>query len=147
MPGSFAPASLYDGLVANTASKGYSIRALQLPSVGLDPEPTPRSPPSMYEDAEFIGKEIDALIEQGKDIIVISHSYGGMPATQAAFNRGKAHGKAGIVRLAYMTALVPMLGVPAREVLATMEKPTRDQVQMEVDVRAYLFQSRTAWIQ
>lgn len=146
IPGSFAPPDLYDPVVEQVTARGYEIRALQLPTVGLraGAEPTPstsREPPTMYEDAAFINSQATALADDGgKDVILVSHSYGGVPATESV--RGvtkkarRALGKrGGVVRLAYMTALVPELGVAAGGVLADADRAEETRVEMEMDVR------------
>ena len=57
-------------------------------------------------------------MREGKDVILISHSYSGVPMTESSKGLGKkereAKGlKGGIVRLGYMTALVRGLGMSA----------------------------------
>jgi surfactin synthase thioesterase subunit len=92
----------------------------------------------MYDDADFIAQEITKLADQGKDVVLIGHSYGGVPVSQcgeglSAEARAKQGKKGGLVRLAYMTCLVPALGQNARDILAGA--PDEDKVDMKVDVR------------
>lgn len=37
----------------------------------------------MYDDADAVKSELQDLVEAGRDVIVVAHSYGGMPASQA----------------------------------------------------------------
>lgn len=111
IPGSFAAAAIYDPLVEAVTARGYEILAVQLPSVGLKPEPTPAQ----------------------------ESSYGGVPATESVRGLAKAHrqdeGKeVGIVRLAYMSALAPELGVAAGGVLADATRAEETRIDMEMDV-------------
>jgi pimeloyl-ACP methyl ester carboxylesterase len=92
----------------------------------------------MYDDAALIAKVAEELADQGKDVILIGHSYGGVPISQSpkglVKEERKAQGKpGGIVRLAYMTCLVPTIGQSAQDVLNTI--PDREKsVSMAIDV-------------
>jgi len=137
IPGSFSLPEGYDPLIDAVAAKGYEIRGLHYPSVGLKTGPREGAPPSMYDDAAFIAKETEKLADEGKDVILIAHSYGGIPTTESTKGLGKkereAQGKkGGIVRLAYMTALVPPAGVSAGGLLADVQR--KFQVDLTVDV-------------
>lgn len=140
VPGGMTPATVYDPVVEEVTKRGQDIRALTLPSVRLHSETGPvREPPTMYEDAAFIAKEAEALADAGRDVIIISHSYGGVPATESVRGLSKAarrkEGKpGGVVRLAYMTALIPELGDPANEVLTKRPRAEGPSVEMDMDV-------------
>ncbi|KAI1753992.1 Alpha/beta hydrolase fold-1 [Xylaria castorea] len=120
--GSFAMASLYDDLVARVKAHGYDMKALHLPTVGLAPGVGRDTPaPTMYDDAAFIAKEIETLADTGREIVLIAHSYGGMPATESmkglsVQERQKQGKKGGVVRLAYKTVLLINPGHSAIEV-------------------------------
>ena len=107
-------------------SKGYSIRGLHLPTVGVSAgKPQAGAPPTMYDDASFVAKEVQVLVGEGKNVILICHSYGGTPTSQSTKGLSRAERQAegkegGIVRLAYMTAVVPALGASAQDVLADL---------------------------
>lgn len=130
VPGSFALPEFYDEVVTPMAAKGYAIKAIHLPSVGLKTGPREGEPPTMYDDAAFIAKEVTKLADEGKDVVLIAHSYGGAPTTESTKGLGKAERqkagkKGGIVRLAYLTALVPDVGQPAGAILAEVRKENR----------------------
>ena len=57
----------------------------------------------MQEDASQIRAVTEALINQGKEVVVVCHSYGGTPTTEAL--EGVA-----VKRLIYLTAVVPRIG-------------------------------------
>lgn len=70
-------------------------------------------------------------------VMLVAHSYGGIPATESIKGLTKderqEEGKpGGIVRVAYMTALLPAVGSSAADVLA--ETPDENRVKFEVDV-------------
>lgn len=140
VPGSFAPAEIYDPVVEAVTARGHETQAVQLPSVGLKPEPTPtREPPTMYEDAAHIAALAAALADEGKDVVIIGHSYGGVPATEsvrglAKVDRRREGKEGGLVRLAYFTALVPEVGVYAGGVLAGVARNVDKPVEIEMDV-------------
>ncbi|KAI1304800.1 Alpha/beta hydrolase fold-1 [Xylaria venustula] len=128
--GSFAPAAFYDDLVNRIKAHGYDIKALHLPTVGLGPGRGRDTPPAtMYDDAALIAKEAEALADAGREIILVAHSYGGMPATESikglsVQDRQKEGKKGGIIRLAYKTVLLINPGHSASEVLPPPQDAT-----------------------
>ncbi|EXJ87549.1 hypothetical protein A1O3_04509 [Capronia epimyces CBS 606.96] len=143
IPGSFCPPELYDQVVDPVIARGYEIRALHLPSVGLAADKGREgSLPTMYDDAAFIAQEAEKLADQGKAVVLIAHSYGGVPTTQsvkglAASERKKQGKPGGIVRLAYMTSLVPAVGVSAAGVLA--EVPQEQKLDLKIDETGWMY--------
>ncbi|KAI1259749.1 alpha/beta-hydrolase [Xylariaceae sp. FL1019] len=138
--GSFAPPEFYDNIVADITAKGYEIKVLQLPTVGpaaggnLDKEP-----PTLYDDAKLIKGEIEKLADAGKEVILVAHSYGGMPATEStkglSLEERQARGeKGGLVRLAYKTCVVGEPGECSEDIL--VQRP--DKVFMEPDEKGWL---------
>ncbi|KAF2019376.1 alpha/beta-hydrolase [Aaosphaeria arxii CBS 175.79] len=118
VPGSFAPAPLYDNLHKPVESHGLSLTVVDLVTVGKKPGP----PPTIYDDASHIASVVSKLVDEGKDVVLICHSYGGIPTTQSTKGLTKkereAEGKkGGIVRLAYMTALAVDVGMSAQGAL------------------------------
>ena len=94
----------------------------------------------MADDAAFLAGEIAKLADAGARVVVISHSYGGIPATECvkglSVKERRAEGKeGGVVRLGYMTALVPEVGQAAQDVLNSTPRETRQA--MTLDVRAH----------
>jgi pimeloyl-ACP methyl ester carboxylesterase len=124
IPGSFAPASLYYPLVEAVVANGVEAQAIQMPTVHLPYED--RIAPSMYEDGAFIASTIEKLAEENKDVIVIGHSYGGIPLSQGTVGLSKptraAQGKrGGLIMVAYMTAYVPILNESVADIEANSE--------------------------
>ncbi|KAI0423735.1 Alpha/beta hydrolase fold-1 [Xylaria sp. FL1042] len=135
--GSFAPAPFYDNLVSRVKEHGYDIKALQLPTVGLGPGQGRDTPPAtMYDDAALIAKEVEALADAGREIILVAHSYGGMPATESTKGlsvkeRQKEGKKGGIVRIAYKTVLLTTPGHSASEVIPPPPQDGPSHMQMD----------------
>lgn len=135
--GSFALPELYDGLANAVEAKGIEISIPHLPSVGLKTGPREGTLPSMSDDAALISREIERLADEGKDVIVLCHSYGGVPATESVKGltkeeRSMQGKKGGVVRLAYMTAMAPAVGVSATGVMPPV--PEERKQAMKVDV-------------
>lgn len=137
IPGSFALPEFYDPVMNAVAAKGYEIRGLHLPSVGRTTGPQQGETKTMYDDAAMIAKETEKLADAGKDVILLAHSYGGVPMTESTKGLGKAERQAegkkgGIVRLGYVTALVAPVGMAAAAVLADV--PEDQRVKFIIDV-------------
>ncbi|KAI1808583.1 alpha/beta-hydrolase [Daldinia bambusicola] len=139
--GSFAPAEVYDDIVDAVKAKGYDIKALPYPSVRLRGEPKPEKLPTMYDDAAFVANEISKLADEGKEVVLIAHSYGGVPATESTKGLTKkerqSQGKpGGVVRLAYMTALVAPVGRSAQSLLG--EIPSENRVEFRTNEQGWM---------
>lgn len=137
VPGASALPFFYDFVVKPLQAKGISIEALHIPSVGLEHGNRPGPLPDMYDDAEFVANRIQELSDAGEDVIVVTHSYGGTPGTQAIegltkTERTKEGKKGGVIGLAYMTSLVPSVGETASSVLASV--PEENLVPTLIDV-------------
>ncbi|CAI6097546.1 unnamed protein product [Clonostachys chloroleuca] len=118
IPAASALPAAYDKVVAGVSGHGYNIQALHTPSIGLATGPRPGKPPNMYDDAAFIARHVTDLAEAGHDVLLVTHSYGGTPATESIkglskVERRKVGKPGGVVGLAYMTSLVPEVGKPA----------------------------------
>lgn len=138
IPGSFGVPEFYQDVIQAMAEADIQLHALHLPSVGLAPNVGREGvPPNMYDDAVFIAKEITKLADDGKEVILVAHSYGGIPATECiqglAKQERQRQGKVGgLVRIAYISALVPELGKTAMDILADIPQST--QTKLDVDV-------------
>ena len=112
VPGSFSPAFFYDGVVNELKSHGYEALAIDYPSIGRrDPKP----PATMSEDAGFVQTVTTKIANQGKDSLLMTHSYGGIPGTESLKGLTKSERKAegkkgGIIRILYMTSVIPEIG-------------------------------------
>ncbi|KAJ3481206.1 hypothetical protein NLG97_g7882 [Lecanicillium saksenae] len=98
---------LYDDVISHLKRSPYAALALHLPSVGYKTE----VPGTMQADAAFIASEVQKYADQGKDVVLVAHSYGGLPATESTKGLAKAErqkqGKSsGLVRLSYMSPMV-----------------------------------------
>lgn len=128
----------YNDVIEAVAAAKIQMKALHLPSVGSAPGVGRDGvPPNMYDDAAFISNEITKLADDGKEVILVAHSYGGIPATESAqglatHERQRQGKTGGLVRIAYIAALVPEVGMSAMDILANI--PQGKQTKLEVDV-------------
>ncbi|KAJ4354444.1 uncharacterized protein N0V89_006181 [Didymosphaeria variabile] len=151
VPGSFALPEFYANVVSAVKSAGYDIHMIHNLSTGLAAnEGRPEGPHSMYEDAAQIAETISKLSDEGKDIVLFAHSYGGVPATQSLKGlskeaREKEGKKGGVVRIAYMTCIVPAVGATAA--LGEVPEETRmgiDGYGLEIDEQGWMHHSDLA---
>ncbi|KAF2816721.1 alpha/beta-hydrolase [Mytilinidion resinicola] len=142
IPGASGLPEFYDSVMDPVTAKGYTIRGLHMRSVGLKAGIAREGvPPSMYDDAALIAKEVEKLADEGKDVILIAHSYGGVPTTESTKGLSKEErreqGKSGgIVRLAYMTSLVPAVGIAAMSVLG--DAPQDQKMDFRIDEQGWM---------
>jgi hypothetical protein len=90
----------------------------------------------MYDDAKFIHDFITELSDDGKEVIILAHSYGGCPASESlkglTKNERTAVGKSGgVVRVAYLTAVVPKVGENTVETVSTSGSGGAPQVEID----------------
>lgn len=112
IPGSFLHSSHYTPTIQPLHDAGVSIHILDPPCYHSK---KPGDLPTMYDDASFISSFVEKLADQGEEVVLVSHSYGGTPTTEglkglSVAERRKQGRKGGVVRLAYITAVVPKVG-------------------------------------
>ncbi|TAQ83064.1 hypothetical protein B7494_g8612 [Chlorociboria aeruginascens] len=147
IPGAFGTPEFYHPLTTAVTLHGLSIRALHLPSVLQNVDHLSAPPPTMHDDAAFIARETEQLADAGHHVLLIAHSYGGVPMTEsvrglektARLRQGK---KGGVVRLAYMTALVVAVGTSAGEALA--DAPKENKLEFSIDANGWMQHANAA---
>lgn len=112
VPGAFARASLYHSFVEKLKPHGFEVEVVDLPST-IDRTPEP--PATVADDAAAIRAVACKYIEQGKDVHIHTHSYGGIPGTESIKGISKsgrqASGlKGGVSRIVYTTSLAVPVG-------------------------------------
>lgn len=101
----------YVRLEKHLQDKGYQVTIPRLPSTNgmVPPDKT------MKDDVAVIEAQATELVESGRTVVVICHSYGGMVTTNAltaelsASERKQAGKAGGIVQLIYICAFIPQL--------------------------------------
>jgi pimeloyl-ACP methyl ester carboxylesterase len=77
-------------------SYGYEVQTLDLPGLGDD-----ATPPADVHLSDYVGRVVDVLRSRHAPALVLAHSMGGVPASQAAENAS-----AQVARLVYLSAVV-----------------------------------------
>ena len=140
IPGSFCLLPVYRPLFDAVSEAGYEIKGLHPPTVGLSSRQRRDGPaPSMYDDAAAIAREAEKLADQGKDVILVGHSYAGVPISQSTKGLGKEERKVqgkpgGIVQLAYMACLVPTIGNSALSLLSRFPNEKKPPVSIDASI-------------
>jgi surfactin synthase thioesterase subunit len=121
IPGSFTLGSFYNDVAAKLRQIGYETIVHGLPSASRRP---PEKPATLYDDAEFYRNEAEKLAAQGKDVIFVGHSYGGMVASEAAkgvikSERQTTGKQGGLVQIVYVTCVVPPVGKSLKDLGAS----------------------------
>jgi pimeloyl-ACP methyl ester carboxylesterase len=130
VPGSFSTPIFYDAFVSQLSAHGYDVQVVNLPSVDGE------TATDMTDDADAIQAVTTKIADEGKDIVLVTHSYGGIPGTESAHGLAKkdreASGKeGGIVALLYVAALLVQ---PGKSLGSTLGEGTGVPDYVKVDV-------------
>ena len=112
VPGAWHSPIHYKQLTTLFEESGYAVSTSPLPSLNpADPEAT-----TTTSDSTFIAEKLIApLLEEGKDIVLVMHSYGGSPGSVAARGLSKTERmsqdlQGGIIGLVFIAALLASEG-------------------------------------
>jgi hypothetical protein len=111
VPGAYHTPTAYTHLVPHLNRFGYPTATVSLPSVA---SLTPKAE-SVAKDTASILSTLLPLLDAGTDVVLIAHSYGGLPGGSAATGlmrpqREKEGKKGGIVAQIYIAAFVALEG-------------------------------------
>ncbi|KAL4908878.1 hypothetical protein BDW74DRAFT_165599 [Aspergillus multicolor] len=98
--GAWSTPAVFDAVRSRLHSLGFDSECAARPSVDAEP------PLKTFEDdVASLRSVLTRLAEEGKDIIVVAHSYGGMVASSAVEGLGPAKGDRGkVVKVIYLAA-------------------------------------------
>ncbi|ETI22432.1 hypothetical protein G647_06507 [Cladophialophora carrionii CBS 160.54] len=124
VPGSFSPAPFYADVVDALRSHGYEAIVETLPSSARSPRRGEKAA-TMQDDTDLFRDIVEKLADQGKDVVIVTHSYGGIPGTECSKGLSKeerkAAGKAGgISRFVYVTSVVPTPGNSLKDLMGEL---------------------------
>ncbi|KAJ5091386.1 alpha/beta-hydrolase [Penicillium alfredii] len=78
IPGAWHQGGIFEPVANILRAQGYQAEPITLPSVGG------LTSTNAYDDAEHICKtHLNDLVAQGKEVILVMHSYGGIPGTES----------------------------------------------------------------
>lgn len=132
IPGAWHQGESWKPVTSILQDQGYYVEPVTLPSAG--------GPPSTNaaDDAAYIrSMHLEGLVAQGREVIIVMHSYGGVPGTESVkgFARKEiaAQGKAGgVIALVYTTAFM----IPEGQTLAgSLPCDTPILISPDMDVR------------
>ena len=104
VPGNFLPASYFNDLAKRLESRSFPTQLVSIPSTGSS---TPLS--SNGPDIAAVKAILEPLVNAGKEIVIVGHSYGSIPMCEAAKGIGKQERvgreeSGGIVKLIFVAA-------------------------------------------
>ncbi|EWZ83528.1 hypothetical protein FOCG_16929 [Fusarium oxysporum f. sp. radicis-lycopersici 26381] len=113
IPGSFAPSKHYRVFTESLERHGIDSRVIDTPSVGKRGN---LRPATMSDDVDEITNVVSKLLDEGKEVVLMTHSYGGIPGTQSLSKLSRkareAEGKqGGIDKIIYLASVVLQPGV------------------------------------
>ncbi|KAJ6470415.1 Alpha/beta hydrolase fold-1 [Mycena sanguinolenta] len=116
LPGSFSPISSYAAVIGELEARGYSVHGIELETVGR----RQGVPPGMYDDAAAVAALASRLADEGKDVVLVPHSYSGIVASEASKGlaksvREKEGKRGGISRIVFVAAVAPREGQTVKD--------------------------------
>jgi pimeloyl-ACP methyl ester carboxylesterase len=140
VPGSFSSASLYYPLVNLLQKQGYEATVGELPSASRNPT---EQAATVDDDAAYFQAIIEKFADQSKDVVIVTHSYGGIPGTQSAKGLLKKErcedGKTGgVIKIVYLTSVVPEEGQSLQDAMGDL---VPDYIKVEVSRNGQLMTS------
>lgn len=125
-PGAWHTPDCYQLIQDRLHAQKYETRAVAYPSVGAEP---PNK--GLFDDAAAVRAEIQTLADQGRQVIVVVHSYGGLVGAEAVkglgYTQRKAEGKkGGVTLLVYLAAFVTPKGMSITKMLGGKPLPWMD---------------------
>ncbi|KAE8309980.1 alpha/beta-hydrolase [Aspergillus transmontanensis] len=132
--GSFQTPLVYDDLLTRLRDLGYSVILPPLPS-GSDVHHDDFPIRTLTDDALAVTKVVEQLVEDGKTVVLVMHSYGGIVGSEAipeslSYRARQTRGqKGGVIHLFYYTAFLLDKG---KSVLETFGESPKNDVRVLV---------------
>ncbi|KAI0514724.1 Alpha/Beta hydrolase protein [Xylaria bambusicola] len=134
LPGGFHTSWIYDTVRNILSNRGFETDASDLVSVGATDASV-----GMHSDAAHLRSQLVKLVDEGKEIVLVAHSYGGIVASNAvdglSIEQRAAQGKqGGIILVLYLSALI----VTAGRTFLSIAPPSRSQNKFETKLDDFL---------
>ncbi|KAK8040774.1 hypothetical protein PG994_013781 [Apiospora phragmitis] len=115
VPGAWQIDPSWTGFMQKLTSAGYDTKKVTLPSVGI-------SLTGLDTDVAATAAVVDPLLDAGKDVVLLSHSLGGLIAGNAVQGRDYASRKAagkegGVIQLIYLAAFMCPEGASLKDLM------------------------------
>ncbi|KAK1955642.1 alpha/beta-hydrolase [Colletotrichum sublineola] len=116
-PGAWHKPWVFDLVREDLAGRGYPTAAVALPSVGSTDVNA-----GLEQDADAVRAELQGLVDAGREVVVVAHSYGGIPVANAVQglnykDRVAQNKTGGVLMIIYMASYA----IPADESLSDGE--------------------------
>ena len=139
VPGAWHTGDSYTLTTKPLVSAGYSCTRLNLPSLYTS-EKSKRGDPvpeDLSDDVKFIQAALSAHVDQGQSVILVMHSYGGVPGTESVkgFTRSerlKQGLQGGVVHLIYLASFMIPVGESLAGVAKTLQTELKGGVTRQV---------------
>lgn len=134
VPGAWHQPKSFTPVLKLLTSVGYEVDAVSLPSVGAEMR-NERPVQSWDPDVRAIRDAILSYVDKGRDVILVCHSYGGAPASQAvqglsAKDRKETGEQGAVLKIVFIAGLLLKKGSFLWE--STGGKPWPDVIRVEV---------------
>ncbi|KAF5025651.1 hypothetical protein F66182_2257 [Fusarium sp. NRRL 66182] len=122
-PGAWHTADCYDIVRTQLAARDWVTEAVEYPSVGAEP---PNK--GLADDVSAVRAVLERLADEGKKIVLVVHSYGGLVGANAVeglgYKQRAQEGKAGgLIQLVYLSAFVMPKGKGVLDLLGGQYLP------------------------
>jgi pimeloyl-ACP methyl ester carboxylesterase len=112
VPGAWHLPESFEAVASHLTNAGYDYEGIHKPSCTKGPD----FPKTFDPDVEAVRTAIVKAADAGNEVIVVMHSYGGLPGSEATKglskeDRAKDGKKGGVTRLIYITAFALPEGV------------------------------------
>ncbi|EKG15210.1 hypothetical protein MPH_07544 [Macrophomina phaseolina MS6] len=116
-PGAWHTPDCFDLVREQLHARGWATEAVAYPSVGAEP---PNK--GLAEDAAAVRAVLERLADEGKEIVLTVHSYGGLVGQNAVeglgYKQRQAAGKkGGVIQFVYLAAFVAPKGATIKQML------------------------------
>lgn len=142
IPGAWHGPEAFDAPGAILKEKGYGIKYVHLASVGAS---TPLK--DFAPDVEVVRTAVEEVLAAGKDVVLVMHSYGGFPGSEAMKHfmdeNTHANGRGKIVRMAWICAFVAPKGATLHAGIGGVDPPWFKREVWKFHMMAIPFQSLT----
>lgn len=108
VPGAWHQPIIFDKVIAILSHDGFGSRKISLASVGRSPPVT-----SLEPDVEVVRDTALAETRQGRNVVVVCHSYGGVPTNQAlrGLDKPQSPGGGRVLAIVYIASYMIREGV------------------------------------
>ncbi|KAF6827091.1 hypothetical protein CMUS01_09151 [Colletotrichum musicola] len=125
-PGAWHKETCYAPLEKLLVERGYPVEAVAYPSVGAEPPVK-----GLADDAAAVRAVVEKYADEGREIVLVVHSYGGLVGANAVKGlgykqRAKEGKKGGVITFVYLTAFVVPVGKSIKEMLGGQFLPWMD---------------------